>query len=447
MAFDEDAARTGIDPEDHPADIAAALSEIDPAEAWKLLCALPVTVQANVFGYIEPELQAETIEHMTRPQLTALITEMDADDRADVYNRLSEDQQEMILPALAHVERENIRRLAAYEEGTAGAIMTSDYATLKPELTAKEAIAQLRREAPDKETIYRTYVLKDDRELIGTVRLTDLILAPPSRTIADLMDDDPVYVNVDDDQEDVARTVAKYDILAVPVVDAQHHLLGIVTHDDAMDALEEEATEDFLRLGAHGDIDESVRSAGIFTLYRARIVWLVLLVFGNLLSGFGIAYFEDIIAAHIALIFFLPLLIASGGNAGAQAATLMVRALATGEVRSRDWGRMLGREFSGRRCAGPHHGARRFGHRRVPGRHGHRDGGGQFHDHHRAGGQPDRHEPALRAVASETGPGHRQRAAGHLHRRRHRRGDLLHHRQLRPVRVRPTPPPACRARR
>ncbi|KPP82474.1 MAG: magnesium transporter MgtE [Oceanicaulis sp. HLUCCA04] len=345
MAFDEDAARTGIDPEDHPADIAAALSEIDPAEAWKLLCALPVTVQANVFGYIEPELQAETIEHMTRPQLTALITEMDADDRADVYNRLSEDQQEMILPALAHVERENIRRLAAYEEGTAGAIMTSDYATLKPELTAKEAIAQLRREAPDKETIYRTYVLKDDRELIGTVRLTDLILAPPSRTIADLMDDDPVYVNVDDDQEDVARTVAKYDILAVPVVDAQHHLLGIVTHDDAMDALEEEATEDFLRLGAHGDIDESVRSAGIFTLYRARIVWLVLLVFGNLLSGFGIAYFEDIIAAHIALIFFLPLLIASGGNAGAQAATLMVRALATGEVRSRDWGRMLGREF------------------------------------------------------------------------------------------------------
>lgn len=345
MAFDEDAARTGIDPEDHPADIAAALSEIDPGEAWKLLCALPVTVQANVFGYIEPELQAETIEHMTRPQLTALITEMDADDRADVYNRLSEDQQEMILPALAHVERENIRRLAAYEEGTAGAIMTSDYATLRPELTAKEAIAQLRREAPDKETIYRTYVLKDDRELIGTVRLTDLILAPPSRRIADLMDDDPVYVNADDDQEDVARTVAKYDILAVPVVDAQHHLVGIVTHDDAMDALEEEATEDFLRLGAHGDIDESVRSAGIFTLYRARIVWLVLLVFGNLLSGFGIAYFEDIIAAHIALIFFLPLLIASGGNAGAQAATLMVRALATGEVRSRDWGRMLGREF------------------------------------------------------------------------------------------------------
>lgn len=345
MAFDEAGIPTRIDAEDHPADIAATLSEIDPAEAWKLLCALPVDVQAEVFGYIEPELQEETIEHMTRPQLTALITEMKADDRADVFNRLSEDQQEMLLPALAHVERENIRRLASYEEGSAGAIMTSDYATLKPELTAKEAIAQLRREAPDKETIYRTYVLKDDRELIGTVRLTDLILAPPSRKVADLMDDDPVYVNVDDDQESVARTVAKYDILAVPVVDAQHHLIGIVTHDDAIDALEEEATEDFLRLGAHGDIDESVRTAGIFTLYRARIVWLILLVFGNLLSGFGIAYFEDTIAAHIALIFFLPLLIASGGNAGAQAATLMVRALATGDVRSRDWSRMLGREF------------------------------------------------------------------------------------------------------
>lgn len=345
MAIDETGIPIEIDAEDHPADIAATLSEIDPAEAWKLLCTLPVDVQAEVFGYIDPDLQEESIEHMTRPQLTALITEMKADDRADVFNRLSEDQQEMLLPALAHVERENIRRLASYEEGSAGAIMTSDYATLKPELTAKEAIAQLRREAPDKETIYRTYVLKDDRELIGTVRLTDLILAPPSRKVADLMDDDPVYVNVDDDQESVARTVAKYDILAVPVVDAQHHLLGIVTHDDAMDALEEEATEDFLRLGAHGDIDESVRTAGIFTLYRARIVWLILLVFGNLLSGFGIAYFENIIAAHIALIFFLPLLIASGGNAGAQASTLMVRALATGDVRSRDWGRMLGREF------------------------------------------------------------------------------------------------------
>jgi magnesium transporter len=345
MAFDEAGLAITIDAEDHPADIAHTLSEMDPGEAWKLLCALPVSVQADVFGYIEPELQAETIEHMTRPQLTALITEMDADDRADVYNRLSEEQQEMILPALAHVERENIRKLASYEEGTAGAIMTSDYATLKPDMTAKEAIAQLRLEAPDKETIYRTYVLKDDRELIGTVRLADLILAPPSRKVSALMDDDPVFVHVDDDQESVARTVAKYDILAVPVVDAQHHLLGIVTHDDAIDALEEEATEDFLRLGAHGDIDESVRSAGIFTLYRARIVWLVLLVFGNLLSGFGIAYFEDTIAAHIALIFFLPLLIASGGNAGAQAATLMVRALATGEVRSRDWGRMLGREF------------------------------------------------------------------------------------------------------
>lgn len=334
-----------LDPEDHPADIAAALSEIEPGEAWKLLCALPVEVQAEVFGYIEPELQEETIEHMTRPQLTVLITEMKADDRADVFNRLSDEQQEILLPALAHVERENIRKLAAYEEGTAGAIMTSDYATLKPDMTAKDAIAQLRREAPDKETIYRTYVLKDDRELIGTVRLTDLILAPPSRKVADLMDDDPVFVSVDDDQESVARLIAKYDILAVPVVDAQHHLVGIVTHDDAMDALEEEATEDFLRLGAHGDIDESVRTAGIFTLYRARIVWLVLLVFGNLLSGFGIAYFEDTIAAHIALIFFLPLLIASGGNAGSQAATLMVRALATGEVRSRDWGQMLGREF------------------------------------------------------------------------------------------------------
>jgi magnesium transporter len=158
------------------------------------------------------------------------------------------------------------------------------------------------------------------------------------------MEPDPVLIRVDGEREEAASLVARYDLLALPVVDEGGRLVGIVTQDDAMDVAQQEATEDFYRGSTVTPIEESVREASMFTLYRARIVWLVLLVFGNIFSGAGIAYFEDTIAAHLALLFFLPLLIASGGNAGAQSATLMVRALATGDVRPGDWGAMLGRE-------------------------------------------------------------------------------------------------------
>jgi len=222
--------------------------------------------------------------------------------------------------------------------------MTSDYATLTPGLSAQAAIDVLRREAPDKETIYRAYVLDDARRLIGAVRLRDLILAPADTPIEDLMEREPVTSGLHDRQEEVARKIARYDILAVPVIDEDGRLVGIVTHDDALDALQEEATEDFHKLGTVARLPGSVRDASVKTLYQKRVFWLALLVFGNLFSGAGIAYFEDTIAAHVALVFFLPLLIGSSGNAGAQAATLMVRALATGDVRMRDWGRLIGRE-------------------------------------------------------------------------------------------------------
>ncbi|MCW5750249.1 MAG: magnesium transporter [Alphaproteobacteria bacterium] len=328
----------------HPADAAAALDDLEPREVRDLLTELDLPRRAVVFGYLRPELQVALARLFERRQLAELITEMDADDRADVFNKLSPDQQSALLPGLAHAERENIRRLAGYAEGTAGAIMTSDYATLSPGLSAQAAIDVLRREALDKETIYRAYVLDDDRRLIGVVRLSDLILAPADTPVEELMDRNPVTVALSDHQEDVAQTIARYDILAVPVIDEAGRLVGIVTHDDALDALQEEATEDFHKLGTVARLPGSVRDASIATLYQKRVFWLALLVFGNLFSGAGIAYFEDTISAHVALVFFLPLLIGSSGNAGAQAATLMVRALATGDVRMRDWGRLLGRE-------------------------------------------------------------------------------------------------------
>ena len=342
-AGDAAALRTLIDDE-HPADVASALEEFEPHHVWAMLDLLPLDDQAGVFGYFERDFQVELAQTAPRAKLARIVTEMHSDERADLFNELSEEQQDALLPALAQAEREDIRRLAGYEEGTAGSIMTSDYALLNETLSAAQAIEKLRHEAPDKETIYRAYVTSPNRRLVGAVRLRDLILAPPRTLVRELMEDDPVFVTVDEDQEEVARKISRYDVLALPVVDAEHRIVGIVTHDDAMDVIQEEATEDFHKVGSVGGLDSSVRDASIGLLYRKRIAWLVLLVFGNLLSGAGIHFYEDTIASVVALVFFLPLLIGSSGNAGSQAATLMVRALATGDVQLKDWGRMLGRE-------------------------------------------------------------------------------------------------------
>jgi magnesium transporter len=330
--------------DEHYADIAAALEEFEPRQVWTVLDLLPVQEQAGLFGYLDTDFQVKLAHTGSRAKLARIVSEMHSDERADLFNELSDEQQDALLPALAQAEREDIRRLASYEEDTAGAIMTSDYAVLAETLSAAQAIEKLRHEAPDKETIYRAYVTGPDRRLVGAVRLQDLILAGPKTLVRDLMEEDPVSARVDEDQEEVARKISRYDVLALPVVDAENRIVGIVTHDDAMDVLQEEATEDFHKAGSVGDLDTSVRDASIGLLYRKRIGWLVLLVFGNLLSGAGIHYYEDTIAAVVALVIFLPLLIGSSGNAGSQAATLMVRALATGDVMLKDWGRMIGRE-------------------------------------------------------------------------------------------------------
>jgi magnesium transporter len=329
---------------EHPADIAAMINELEAREGWTALELLPLPRKAVTFGYLDRDVQVGLATVAPRADLAAIVVEMNADERADLYNELSDDQRDALMPALVQAEREDIRKLAAYEEGTAGAIMTSDYATLTNELSATEALTHLRREAPAKETIYRAYVVDEDRKLIGSVRLQDLITAPARAKVGDIMETNTLAVAVGDDQEEVARKIARYDVLALPVVDADGRIVGIVTHDDAFDVIEEETTDDFHRVGTVTNLATNLSEATVFMLYRARILWLVLLVFGNIFSGAGIAYFEDTIQAYVALVFFLPLLIDSGGNAGSQSATLMVRALATGDVKLSDWGSMIGRE-------------------------------------------------------------------------------------------------------
>ncbi len=331
--------------EQHPADLAMHLADWPVELALRVLELLPLGRQAEVFGYFDADDQLTLTEQLPDERLAQLFTEMNADERADLFAELPEATQHALLRRLKREEQEDIRRLSAYPEETAGAIMTTDFVSLREHMTVQEALDSLRAQAPDSETIYRAYVTDDIGHLIGALRLQNLIFARAGRRIAELVEPDPLAVLVDSDQEEVARHIAKYDVLAVPVVDADNRLLGIITYDDAMDIAEEEATEDIHSIGAVGDLDENVRDAPMFTLYRKRIVWLVLLVFGALFSSGGIAYFEDTIAAYVALVFFLPMLIGSAGNAGSQAATLMVRALAIGDVEMKDWGFMLGKEL------------------------------------------------------------------------------------------------------
>ena len=325
-----------------PVDIADALELVEPELAWGLLTRLPD--RAEVSAYFDPDEQVRLAQEFPSEVLAKLVSEMPSDERTDLFKRLDEEQQNRLLPALAKVEREDIRRLASYQEGTAGALMTSDYAMLRADMNVGQALHALRLEAPDAETIYHSYVVDDDRKLLGVVSLRDLILADPSTKISDLMTEDVVSGEVGEDQEDIAKRITRYDLLALPITDEFGCLVGIVTHDDAMDVVSEEATDDFHKSAGVTTSVGNLKDATIGLLYRKRVFWLVLLVFGNLFSGAGIAHFEDIIAANLVLVFFLPLLVDSGGNAGSQSSTLMVRAMATGEVVMKDWFKLLGRE-------------------------------------------------------------------------------------------------------
>lgn len=328
------------------ADIADALDRLEPAVLAATLPLIPVAEQARIFGYLPLERQTQIAASMPRSGVAALLRRMSSDERADLFNTLPEGHREGLLPILAQAERDDILKLTSYEEGSVGAIMNSEYATLTPELTVGEAIEELRRVAPDKETIYNAYIIDEQRHLIGVTTLRRLILAAPDTRVADMMEDKPVTAYVDDDQSEAADKIARYDFIALPIIDRDRRMVGIVTADDAMDVAQAEATEDFHKSGGSlGSLALSVRDASISLMYRKRVFWLVLLVFANIFSGAGIAYFEDLIAANVALVFFLPLLIDSGGNAGSQSATLMVRAMATGDVVLRDWASMIGREL------------------------------------------------------------------------------------------------------
>lgn len=334
----------------HPADTAQILESYEPEKAWAFVKHLDVETQVKIFNYLDVKFETRIASIMDRWTLTVIMGAMSHDERADLFKELPEEHRSEILSALTQTERDDISKLASYPEGTAGAVMTSDFCALKPDMTSEEALEKLRREAPDKETIYQCYVTDNQGNLIGVVSLRELVMASPRGVVKDIMNHDPIYGRATDTSEDVADIMAKYDLMAVPIINGDDKLVGIVTFDDVHDIIEEEATEDFHRMGSIGGYGESLAGNGYleaspWVLIQKRLPWLIALVFVNLLSSAGIAYYESTIEAVVALVFFLPLLIAGGGNAGAQSATLMVRALATADIKTKDWILLFGREI------------------------------------------------------------------------------------------------------
>lgn len=334
----------------HPEDLADLFPDYAKEEQQRILSIIGGDAAADLLSRLTNAEQDRVAQMLADAQLADLLSRMSSDDRVDLFKRLSTERGEALLRLMAQAEREDIRKLGAYAEGTAGSIMSSDYATLAPDLTVQQALEKLRLEAPNKETIYYVYVIDAQRRLIGLVSLRKLITSRPEARVGDIMFMNPVFVHVDDDQEVVAQKLADYDLLALPVINGNEALAGIITFDDVQDVMIEEITEDFHRMGALSHKTPpnlatiSMLDAGYGLLIRKRVPWLLVLVFMNIFSGAGIAFFEDTITAVVSLVFFLPLLIDSGGNAGAQAATLMVRALATGKAHLKDWFKLLGKE-------------------------------------------------------------------------------------------------------
>jgi len=330
----------------HPATIAETLSdELTVEQTWKFLENTGLRNQAAIFEYFPTEWQIQMAEGAGKERMAHLIEKMSHDDRVDLMRRLSPRVAENLLRLVDEADRRDIATLTKQDPNTAGGLMTTDYAWLPQNLSAVEALERLRLQAPESETIYYIFVLDDSRRLLGVLSLRQLILAPRHSLIKDLMEHQFVSVRVEDDRTIVADLIARYDLIALPVVDESGRLVGIVTHDDVIDIVVQEATEDVHKMGGVGPMAENYMEVDFFTIWRKRAFWLACLFGAELFTFTAMASFDEELKKLSVLAFFIPLCISTGGNSGSQAATLITRAMALGQVKVKEWRRILAHEL------------------------------------------------------------------------------------------------------
>ncbi|MEL6104741.1 MAG: magnesium transporter [Planctomycetota bacterium] len=320
---------------------------LEDDEVWRVLQFAEPDRRAEIFGYFEEQRQLELLSQQNADETAALIDNIPSDDRVDLIQELPAARVQEILPLLPVADRRDIQRLRSYEEGTAGALMTSEVAMLDESLTVRNALDELATQASDLETIYYLYVVDNDRKLRGIVSTRQLVssLRRPDRTLGEMMESDVVVAEVDEDQESVAEKVERFNLLAIPVVDQAHELLGIITHDDVIDVVREELTEDAQRIAAVAPLEEDYLRIGLLKLSWKRGIWLILLFFFALLTAAALEHYHDEVKQYVWLVSFIPLIISAGGNSGSQSATLVITALTSGQLELRDWRSVLSREL------------------------------------------------------------------------------------------------------
>jgi magnesium transporter len=331
----------------HPARAAEFMEGLTAEESWAVLRETDTERRAAIFGYFEEEKQVEIIETCNYDETSLLIAEMAPDDRVDLLKQLEPETVRSLLPLLPTEERRDIHRLSQYPEGTAGAVMTTSVARLPETLTVWQALEEIAHQARDHETIYYIYIVDGENHLRGLISARQLVtyLSTPETLISELMQRDLVTVEATDDQESVAAKVADYNFLAIPVVDHEHHLVGIITHDDVIDVLREETEEDALRAAAMAPLEEAYLNTPLPTLSWKRGVWLVALLAASFLTVIALQSFDQTMKDVWWLPFFLPLIVSCGGNSGGQSAALIITSLTSGDLTLADWWRVLRREF------------------------------------------------------------------------------------------------------
>ena len=327
------------------ADIPPLLEELDKESVVKLFRILPKEQAGEAFSYMEPYMKEKLIQDLTDAELKGILNELFLDDTVDLIEEMPSNVVKKILKVVNAKDRKIINELLQYPEDSAGSIMTTEFIDLKETMTVEQALQRIRDIGIDSETIYNCYVLNRNRVLLGMINIKEILISKKEQIIKDLMTTNVISVNTLEDQEDAAKIFDKYDLYAVPVVDNENRLVGIITVDDAINVIQDEASEDFEKMAAMSPNEKGYFETSVFKHAKNRIVWLLVLMLSSAITGGIITNYEEAFAAVPLLVAFIPMIMGTGGNCGSQSSTLIIRGLATDEIELKDVLRALWKEF------------------------------------------------------------------------------------------------------
>ena len=329
----------------NPVDIADFFSKLSIKQVPAVFKLLRKDISADVFAELDSDMQEKIIEALTDKEISIIIEDLFLDDAVDMLEELPANMVHRIMKNASRETRSQINRLLAYPDGSAGSVMTAEFVKLRASMTVEEAIAYIKRTGIEKETVYSAYVTDKSRELIGTVSFKQLLFAQSETRIRDIMEEQIIFAHTLDDRESVAQTISKYDLLALPIVDKENRLVGIVTVDDALDVIEEEATADIEMMAAITPTDKSYMKTGVIETWLKRVPWLAILMISGIFTSMIISHYEEALGTLVILTAFIPMLMSTGGNAGSQSSVAIIRAMSLDEIQPKNFFRVLFKEF------------------------------------------------------------------------------------------------------